>query len=92
VEVPISNSPNRTQELVWVNTSVWVAVASSRLVSGVISGMAATKLAVMLSEVNFRGEVSITGSCSGFDRPVSEKAIRAAMAAPPVMRMGAIEG
>jgi hypothetical protein len=52
--------------------------------------MAATKLAVRLSEVNFRGEVSITGS--GFDRSSSEKAIRAAMAAPPVMRMGAIGG
>ena len=50
--------------------------------------MAATKLAVMLSEVSLRGDFSETGS--GFGWLISDRAMRAAMAAPPVMRMGAI--
>ncbi len=73
-----------------MNISVWVAVASSRFSSGVISGMAATKLLVMLSEVSFRRDSSAGESI--FGRLISERAIRAAMAAPPVMRMGAMEG
>jgi hypothetical protein len=75
-----------------VNTSVWVAVASSRLISGVSSGMAATKLAVILSVVSLWGEGSTCGSESVFVRVISDKATMAAMAAPPVMRMGSMGG
>jgi hypothetical protein len=50
--------------------------------------MAATKLLVILSEVSFLEDDSITGF--GFCRPSSDRAIRAAIDAPPVMRMGAM--
>jgi hypothetical protein len=66
-----------------VKVSVCVAVASSRLISGVISGMAAMKLAVRFLLVSGFG----TGG-SGFGGRVRDKATRTAMVAPPVMRMG----
>jgi hypothetical protein len=84
VDVPRSSNPHKSAELDLVNVSVWVAVASSRLISGVISGMAATKRVVMFSRLN----LVTVGERLGFGWFVRDQAMMAAMAALPVMMIG----
>ena len=65
-----------------MKVSVWVAVASSRLISGVISGMAAMKWVVMFSPVNLAGGGLLAG------RLMRDNAMMAARVTPPVMMIG----
>ena len=85
VDVPRSTSPQQvTKSLFRVNVSLNVAVASSRLSSRVISGMADTNRSVRFSSVkDGTGEVGGAGRWLGCRR--SSSAVRVA---PPVMRMG----